>query len=86
MSQDLFVVVAFRMLPKIVWSLPKYGTINLHASLLPNYRGAAPINWALINGEKKTGVTTFFIEEKSTISIDIHLNSKDVHKNTCKWR
>lgn len=61
---DIFVVVAFRMLPKVVWSMPKLGTINLHASLLPNYRGAAPINWAIINGETKTGVTTFFIEEK----------------------
>ncbi len=61
---DLFVVLAFRMLPKVVWDMPKYGTINMHASLLPNYRGAAPINWALINGETKTGVTTFFIDEK----------------------
>ncbi len=64
LNADLFVVVAFRMLPKIVWAMPKYGTINLHASLLPNYRGAAPINWAIINGEKQTGVTTFFINEK----------------------
>jgi methionyl-tRNA formyltransferase len=61
---DLFVVVAFRMLPEIVWNMPPKGTINLHASLLPNYRGAAPINWAIINGEKKTGVTTFFIEQE----------------------
>jgi methionyl-tRNA formyltransferase len=61
---DLFVVVAFRMLPEVVWSMPEKGTINLHASLLPNYRGAAPINWAIINGEKETGVTTFFIEQK----------------------
>jgi methionyl-tRNA formyltransferase len=61
---DIFVVVAFRMLPKVVWSRPKLGSINLHASLLPNYRGAAPINWVLINGEKKTGITTFFIDEK----------------------
>ena len=58
------VVVAFRMLPKSVWSLPEFGTFNLHASLLPEYRGAAPINWAVINGEKKTGVTTFFLDEK----------------------
>lgn len=58
---NLFVVVAFRMLPEVVWSLPEYGTFNLHASLLPQYRGAAPINWALINGEGETGVTTFFI-------------------------
>ena len=57
-------VVAFRMLPKVVWQMPEYGTFNLHASLLPQYRGAAPINWAIINGEKETGVTTFFIDEK----------------------
>lgn len=61
---DLQIVVAFRMLPKQVWSMPKLGTFNLHASLLPDYRGAAPINWAIINGETKTGVTTFFINEK----------------------
>lgn len=59
----LIVVVAFRMLPKTIWEIPDYGTINLHASLLPQYRGAAPINWAIINGEDKTGVSTFFIEE-----------------------
>lgn len=58
------VVVAFRMLPKVVWQLPEYGTFNLHASLLPQYRGAAPINWAIINGETVTGVSTFFIDEK----------------------
>ena len=61
---DLFVVVAFRMLPQAVWSMPSKGTINLHASLLPNYRGAAPINWAIINGEHETGVTSFFIEQE----------------------
>jgi methionyl-tRNA formyltransferase len=61
---DLFVVVAFRMLPEQVWRMPRFGTINLHASLLPQYRGAAPINWALINGEEETGVTTFFIEKE----------------------
>lgn len=61
---NLQVVVAFRMLPKVVWQIPEYGTFNLHASLLPQYRGAAPINWAIINGEEKTGVTTFFIDEK----------------------
>jgi methionyl-tRNA formyltransferase len=64
LEPDLQVVVAFRMLPKEVWSLPGLGTFNLHASLLPNYRGAAPINWVLINGEKETGVTTFFLDEK----------------------
>ena len=62
LNADLFVVVAFRMLPEVVWGMPELGTINLHASLLPQYRGAAPINWAIINGEKETGVTTFFIE------------------------
>jgi methionyl-tRNA formyltransferase len=64
LQPDLQVVVAFRMLPEIVWRLPRLGTFNLHASLLPDYRGAAPINWAIINGETKTGVTTFFIDEK----------------------
>lgn len=63
LQADLFVVVAFRMLPKEVWKIPAFGTINLHASLLPNYRGAAPINWAIINGDEETGVTTFFIDE-----------------------
>ena len=63
-NADVFIVVAFRMLPKIVWSLAPKGTFNLHASLLPNYRGAAPIQWAIINQEKKTGVTTFWINEK----------------------
>jgi len=62
-NPDVMVVVAFRMLPEVVWQLPTIGTFNLHASLLPRYRGAAPINWALINGEEKTGVTTFFINE-----------------------
>ena len=60
---DLFVVVAFRMLPKVVWEMPKLGTFNLHAALLPQYRGAAPINWAVINGDKTTGVTTFMIDD-----------------------
>ena len=64
LNANLQVVVAFRMLPKVVWDMPKFGTFNLHASLLPNYRGAAPINWAIINGETKTGVTTFFIDDK----------------------
>ena len=61
---DLQVVVAFRMLPEVVWSMPARGTFNLHASLLPQYRGAAPINWAIINGETKTGVTTFFLRQE----------------------
>jgi methionyl-tRNA formyltransferase len=60
-NADVQVVVAFRMLPEVVWNMPKYGTFNLHASLLPQYRGAAPINWAIINGEKFTGATTFFL-------------------------
>jgi methionyl-tRNA formyltransferase len=64
LQADLFIIVAFRMLPKEVWSMPKLGTFNLHASLLPDYRGAAPIHWAIINGETKTGVTTFFIDDK----------------------
>lgn len=64
LEADLFVVVAFRMLPEVVWAMPPKGTINLHGSLLPNYRGAAPINWAIINGEKETGVSTFFIEKE----------------------
>ena len=64
LNPDLFVVVAFRMLPEILINIPKLGTINLHSSLLPNYRGAAPINWVIINGEKETGVTTFFINKK----------------------
>lgn len=59
---DLQVVVAFRMLPEVVWSMPRFGTFNVHAALLPQYRGAAPINWAIINGETKTGVTTFFLD------------------------
>lgn len=60
-NADLQVVVAFRMLPEIVWAMPRFGTFNVHAALLPQYRGAAPINWAVINGEKQTGVTTFFL-------------------------
>ena len=64
LQPEIQIVVAFRMLPKVVWKIPYYGTINLHASLLPDYRGAAPINWVLINGEKKTGVSTFLINEQ----------------------
>lgn len=64
LEANLQIIVAFRMLPKVVWSMPKYGTFNLHASLLPHYRGAAPINWAIINGEVETGATTFFIDDK----------------------
>jgi len=61
LQADLQIVVAFRMLPEVVWNMPKFGTFNLHASLLPQYRGAAPINWAIINGDKETGATTFFL-------------------------
>lgn len=79
LNANLQIVVAFRMLPEVVWAMPEIGTFNLHASLLPQYRGAAPINWAIINGEKETGVTTFFLkheidtgsilfQEKETIS------------------
>ena len=63
-NADVFVVVAFRVLPKVIWKIPTVGTFNLHASLLPHYRGAAPIHWAIINGEKETGLTTFLIDEK----------------------
>lgn len=85
---NLQVVVAFRMLPKQVWELPQYGTFNLHASLLPQYRGAAPINWAIINGEEKTGVSTFFIDEKidtgemisqKEVQIDTNESAGDLH-------
>jgi methionyl-tRNA formyltransferase len=64
LNADLQIVVAFRMLPEVVWSMPSLGTFNLHASLLPQYRGAAPINWAIINGEKETGATTFFLQQQ----------------------
>ncbi len=82
LNADIFVVVAFRMMPKSVWSIPKYGTFNLHASLLPQYRGAAPINWAIINNEKETGVTTFLIDEeidtgKILLNEKIHIEKED---------
>ena len=88
LQADLFVVVAFRMLPKEVWKMPAFGTINLHASLLPNYRGAAPINWALINGDEETGVTTFFIDEaidsgkiiaQEKVKISLNTNAGALH-------
>ena len=90
---DFIIVVAFRMLPKVIWSIPNLGTINLHASLLPDYRGAAPINWALINGEKYTGVTTFFIDDKidtgdillqKRIKIYKTDNAEDLHNSLSK--
>ena len=64
LGADLFIVIAFRMLPEVVWRMPRLGTFNLHASLLPRYRGAAPINWAVINGDTETGVTTFFLKHE----------------------
>lgn len=88
LNANLQIVVAFRMLPEAVWKMPKYGTFNLHASLLPNYRGAAPINWAIINGETKTGVSTFFIDDKidtgdmilqEEISIDTEEHAGSLH-------
>lgn len=88
LDANLFIVVAFRMLPEMVWQMPEYGTFNLHASLLPQYRGAAPINWAVINGEKETGVTTFFLQHEidtgniilqETIKIEDEDNAGAVH-------
>lgn len=88
LKANVQVVVAFRMLPKQVWQMPEFGTFNLHASLLPQYRGAAPINWAIINGEKETGVSTFFIDEKidtgkmifqEPVSIAPNENAGDLH-------
>lgn len=64
LDADLFIVIAFRMLPEVVWAMPRLGTFNLHASLLPKYRGAAPLNWAVINGDSQTGVTTFFLKHE----------------------
>ena len=64
LNADLQIVVAFRMLPEVVWNMPRFGTFNLHASLLPQYRGAAPINWAVINGDIETGITTFFLQHE----------------------
>lgn len=88
LAADLQVIVAFRMLPEVVWNMPPKGTINLHASLLPQYRGAAPINWAIINGEKESGVTTFFLKQEidtgdilfsQPVSIKNNDNAGDLH-------
>ena len=88
LKANLQIIVAFRMLPKVVWQMPELGTFNLHASLLPQYRGAAPINWAIINGETQTGVSTFFIDEKidtgemifqETIDIESDENAGSLH-------
>jgi len=81
LQADLFVVVAFRMLPEIVWNMPPKGTINLHASLLPQYRGAAPINWAIMRGEKQTGVTTFFIEQEIDTGLVIERSAIEIGDN-----
>ena len=81
LEANLQIVVAFRMLPKVVWKMPEYGTFNLHASLLPSYRGAAPIHWAIINGEEKTGVTTFFIDEKIDTGNIILQKEIAIHKD-----
>ncbi len=77
---NLQIVVAFRMLPEVVWSMPSLGTFNLHASLLPQYRGAAPINWAIINGEKETGVTTFFLKHEIDTGSIIFQEREPIHK------
>lgn len=88
LNADLFIVIAFRMLPEIVWRMPRLGTFNLHASLLPKYRGAAPINRAIMNGEKETGITTFFLKheidtgdmiEQKTIAIEESDNAGTIH-------
>ena len=85
---DVFVVVAFRMLPEVVWDMPRFGTFNVHAALLPQYRGAAPINWAVINGEQQTGVTTFFLDHdidtgrvimQLPFTIEDHFNVEQVY-------
>ena len=81
LKPDIIVVVAFRMLPKILWAIPSYGSINVHASLLPKYRGAAPINWAIINGEKQTGVTTFFINDRIDAGDVIGQSKIDINKD-----
>ncbi len=92
-NADLQIVVAFRMLPEVVWNMPKYGTFNLHASLLPQYRGAAPINWAIINGEKETGATTFFLTHEidtgkiilqKKIPIAVNDNAGKIHDELMK--
>lgn len=81
LNADVFVVVAFRMLPTEVWKMPKKGTFNLHASLLPDYRGAAPINWTVINGDKVTGVSTFFIDDQIDTGNVIRQEKIEIHEN-----
>ncbi|HOX82962.1 MAG TPA: methionyl-tRNA formyltransferase [Chryseolinea sp.] len=80
-NANLQVVVAFRMLPELVWAMPVLGTFNLHASLLPQYRGAAPINWAIINGEKETGATTFFLKHEIDTGSIIFQEKETIHEN-----
>lgn len=81
LKADLQIVVAFRMLPEVVWNMPPLGTFNLHASLLPQYRGAAPINWAIINGETETGVTTFFLKHEIDTGSVIYQEKEPIHPN-----
>ena len=81
LEADLFIVVAFKKLPEKIWKIPKFGTFNLHASLLPMYRGAAPINWVIINGEKETGLTTFFINNKIDCGNIIIQTKCSINKN-----
>ena len=78
LEADLFIVIAFRMLPQVVWQMPRLGTFNLHASLLPKYRGAAPINWAVMNGDTRTGVTTFFLKHEIDTGDIIQQRSIDI--------
>ena len=93
LKADLQIVVAFRMLPEIIWDMPKLGTYNLHASLLPKYRGAAPINWAIINNEKETGLTTFKIKQaidtgnilyREKISLNSDITAGELHDQLMK--
>ena len=81
LKADLQIVVAFRMLPEVVWNMPGMGTVNLHGSLLPQYRGAAPINWAIINGEKETGVTTFFLQQEIDTGKIIYQEKTPIEEN-----
>lgn len=83
LNADLQIVVAFRILPEVVWSMPNLGTFNLHGSLLPQYRGAAPINWAIINGDKKTGVTTFFLDKDIDTGNVIFAEEVVIEDNDC---
>lgn len=83
LDADLFIVIAFRMLPEVVWSMPRYGTFNLHASLLPRYRGAAPINWAVMNGDTETGVTTFFLKHEIDTGDVIDQKSISIGPDEC---